>query len=241
MSKGKDFYYNRYPALWLSGVMVLTAEERGVYDTIMELIYDRGAPIPDAPKDLARMCGLRTPKRFELVRDRLIDLGKVVRRDGCLTVLRCEREIQKRSRSSRKMDSESDPGSLFSNGLDGPIVRVKSQDKKTSHLTEEWRPDAAGLAYAADKSREAYGQPWAASKVEEMIESFRDHHLRNRNNYEWGAAWRTWVRNEIKFDRNRRGSGGSASAPRRGPTGGRPPSIAEQLANNIMGGDDGER
>jgi hypothetical protein len=90
MSRGKP-WYKRYPADFIAGTAMMTAEEKGVYSTIIDMLFDRGGPVPDAPADLARICGCATPKRFVLIRDRLVALGKLTVASGHITNARFER------------------------------------------------------------------------------------------------------------------------------------------------------
>lgn len=86
-------WYKRYPSNWLSGVMGLSAEERGVYDTIIDLLYDRGAPIPDDDKELARITGCSSIRRYRAVKARLVSLRKVTVADGLVSNPRFERDL----------------------------------------------------------------------------------------------------------------------------------------------------
>lgn len=97
-------YYRCFPSNFLSGCMMLSAEEKGVYRTLIDLMYDAWAPVDDSTVDrrqhLARVAGLST-RRFGTVRDQLIAHGKIYRTtEGHLSNGRFERE-----RKALKMDS----------------------------------------------------------------------------------------------------------------------------------------
>jgi hypothetical protein len=79
-----------------------------------------------------------------------------------------------------------------------PSVEPKKREKRApvgTRLDTAWEPSASDLAYAADKGVDA--------QVEG--ESFKDHWLADTTQKavkaDWAAAWRTWVRNSIKYAR----------------------------------------
>ena len=82
-------WYKRYPADFLNGVARLTAEERGVYDSLIDMMYDEGGSLPyfekarphqpGSPARLASACGTNT-RRFNIILIRLIADEKVIHR-----------------------------------------------------------------------------------------------------------------------------------------------------------------
>lgn len=68
-------------------------------------------------------------------------------------------------------------------------------------VPEDWFPTEEGVAYAAEKAG------WWGCKLDDEVEHFRDHHRSNGKTFaDDKAAWRTWVRNGVKFGaRNRNG------------------------------------
>lgn len=93
-----------------------------------------------------------------------------------------------------------------------PDTRLQSPDRKKEEskgrasrakartpLDENWNPDDDGVAYAKEHG-------FIDSQIPSMALNFRDHHRAKGNLMaDWPAAWRTWVRNEIKFQRNSNG------------------------------------
>lgn len=64
-------------------------------------------------------------------------------------------------------------------------------DRRWTHLSE------ANRAYATEKGL-------LNGSADEAFEGFRDYHLQNGSKFvDWGAAWRTWVRNQVKFAKER--------------------------------------
>lgn len=84
---------------FLNGVADLEADEIGIYAVMLTLQADRGAPIEDDPKWLARRCGTST-RRFNQVRARLLALGKLEARAGMLGNRRMMTEVTKRDGKS---------------------------------------------------------------------------------------------------------------------------------------------
>jgi len=88
-----------YTSDFLTGVADLQAEEIGIYTVLLALIWDKGGPIPDDPAWLARRAGTST-RKFNQVRNRLIELGKLEARDGLLGNRRAIQEVGKRDGKS---------------------------------------------------------------------------------------------------------------------------------------------
>ncbi|GAB4371773.1 MAG: hypothetical protein Kow00114_32860 [Kiloniellaceae bacterium] len=90
--------------------------------------------------------------------------------------------------------------------------------KRGSRLPETWQPSARDLAFAASEGL-------SEEEARREAEQFRDHWISSSGakacKRDWPAAWRTWVRNAVKWqrERSRPGSG------RRGP-----PSAARAFA-----------
>lgn len=75
-------------------------------------------------------------------------------------------------------------------------------------LRADWQPTIAELDYAKQHG-------FRDERLANLIEAFSDYHLSNGNRMaDWSAAWRTWVRNEVKFNSKR--SGGNNGKKRTG-------------------------
>lgn len=93
-------WHKRYHSDALSGFIVLSLEERGAYQTLLDLIYDRGGPMPDNDAVLARYMGV-TIRHWRKLRDSLIKNGKIeVDADGNLTNRRAIEEIENGKKTS---------------------------------------------------------------------------------------------------------------------------------------------
>lgn len=86
-------WYKRYPADFIAGTTQLTLEEKGAYSIVLDLIYQTGGPIEDDSRWIARVAGCST-KRWNIIRSRLIDLGKLHALDGKLSNQRAEKQMK---------------------------------------------------------------------------------------------------------------------------------------------------
>jgi hypothetical protein len=71
-------WYKRYPKKALRGMRNLTLEQRGAYNTILDLIYAKGGPIDEDYPEFAGMFKIDV-KRAKLIVRQLISLGKLYR------------------------------------------------------------------------------------------------------------------------------------------------------------------
>lgn len=73
---GKIAWYKRDPRAALTGMMELTLEERGAYNTVLDLIYDRAGDLRDDERFIAGWCGCDV-RVWRRIRARLLALGKL--------------------------------------------------------------------------------------------------------------------------------------------------------------------
>lgn len=91
-----------YPSDWLAGTRGLSAEETGVYITLVARIYEMAGPIKRDDNRLARLCGCSSEAKFVKALEYLISEGKIVERGGCITNERAEKEIKNVTGKSEK-------------------------------------------------------------------------------------------------------------------------------------------
>lgn len=103
-----DPWFPMYSSDWLAGTSGLTAAEKGVYITLICLMYEAEAPIPRDEGRLARRCGAPVG-RFRQALSALIDEGKIVEKDGGLWNLKVQQvvdaRIEKRNKARASADS----------------------------------------------------------------------------------------------------------------------------------------
>lgn len=85
-------WYKRCGADFIHGTMMLTLEEKGAYSLCLDLIYDRGGPIPDDARWLSGVCGV-SMRKWTALRERLVSLGKLVAEGGHLSNARAALEL----------------------------------------------------------------------------------------------------------------------------------------------------
>ena len=95
----------------------MTLEEKGAYSLLLDLMYVRGGPVPDEPRYIAGVCNCSV-RKWNSIRARLIELGKVEIVDGFLTNHRAEKEIENALKTSRK---------LAENGAKGGEKRAENE------------------------------------------------------------------------------------------------------------------
>jgi uncharacterized protein YdaU (DUF1376 family) len=103
-------WYKRDPNSALTGMMCLTLEERGAYNTVLDLIYTHGGKVIDDDRFLSgwMRCDIRVWKR---IKKTLLELGKLEISDGHLTNLRATCEIDEAmSRAIHKANCSREAG-----------------------------------------------------------------------------------------------------------------------------------
>jgi len=80
---GKLHWYKRDPDAALGGMMGLTLEERGAYNTVLDLIYSHADRLPDDDRFLAGWCNCDV-RVWRRLKDRLIELGKLTAEGGLI-------------------------------------------------------------------------------------------------------------------------------------------------------------
>ena len=91
-----------YPSDWLAGTRGLSAEESGVYITLVCRMYEMAGPIERDDDRLHRLCGTKSKAAFVRTLDYLISEGKIIEVDGGLFNERCAKEIENVTEKSSK-------------------------------------------------------------------------------------------------------------------------------------------
>ena len=90
-----EAWFRFFPSDWLGGTSGLSAAEKGVYVTLIALMYDLGGAIPRDDARLARQCGLPKAGLSKII-DTLLSLGKIEDEGQCLTNSRVKNELTER-------------------------------------------------------------------------------------------------------------------------------------------------
>lgn len=121
-------WYRRFPDNFIAGTVGMTLEEKGAYSLILDLMYVRAGPVPDEPRYIAGVCNCSV-RKWNAIRQRLIDLGKITSIDGFLSNHRAEEEIE----IARKISREA-----AQNGAKGGIKsgEIRAAVRKNNALAE---------------------------------------------------------------------------------------------------------
>lgn len=94
-------WHKRYHSDALTGMIGLTLEERGAFQTVLDMIYDRGGPIPDNDRLLSSQMGV-TPRKWRSLKTALIGHGKIAAWGGLIGNQKALLEIEEYEKMSRK-------------------------------------------------------------------------------------------------------------------------------------------
>jgi hypothetical protein len=89
---GKLRWYKRDPDAALGGMMGLTLEERGAYNTVLDLIYSHDDRLVDDDRFIAGWCQCDV-RVYRRIKDKLIEAKKLVTSDGFLRNFRATSEV----------------------------------------------------------------------------------------------------------------------------------------------------
>jgi uncharacterized protein YdaU (DUF1376 family) len=95
-------WYRRFPDNFIAGTVGLTLEEKGAYSLVLDLMYVRGGPVPDEPRYIAGVCNCSV-RKWNAIRQRLLDLGKITVVDGFLSNARAEKELENAAKDAREL------------------------------------------------------------------------------------------------------------------------------------------
>lgn len=100
--EGTVFHYiSLHIGDWLGGTVGMTPEQEGAYFRFLAHLYQRGKPLPDDDRLMARVMSLSL-RVWKRLKSDLVALGKIIIRAGSLTNNRFEKERQKRAEEMRK-------------------------------------------------------------------------------------------------------------------------------------------
>ena len=228
-------YVPFYTSDFLGGTSGMTAATKGVYITLLCLMYEEEGPLPQKWDTLARRCGCTLPGFTKAIQD-LVDDGKVSVLGSGLWSEKCEKHIAQRSerRDSAKAAAEKrwekvkqNQGMSDANAMpetcqpdpepepelkeereEPPLSPKGEKPRRACSLPEGWVPSDRNIA-------DAEARNFSAKEINDEADKFRDyHHAKGTRFKDWDAGWRTWLGNARKF--SGRGMAGQANAPRHG-------------------------
>lgn len=86
-------YYKAYPRDFIEGTIGMDFEMKAAYRLILDLIYMQGGALPDDARYISGLIGCSV-KKWNSLRGKLIDAGKIEVRDGYLGNLRADKELE---------------------------------------------------------------------------------------------------------------------------------------------------
>lgn len=146
-----------YPSDFLAGTSGLSPAERGVYITLLCLIFENDGPVTRDDGRLARRCGL--PKGpFRKILGALMDEGKIIEADGSLSNSRAEKALIDRHLRSK-------------NGTHAATERWREQKEKNEQKQGEENASAYADALPAQCVGDASQKPEPESREIELPSS----------------------------------------------------------------------
>jgi uncharacterized protein YdaU (DUF1376 family) len=203
-----------YTSDFLGGTSGMTAATKGVYITLLCLMYEAEAPLPQSWETLARRCGCTLPA-FRRAVESLEDDGKIVTTEGGLWSPKCDKHIaQRRERqSSATAAAKTRWGKAKEKqcGTDAPASSAQCQPEPEP---EPYKAGAGAPSVGARKRGTRLPADWAlpddwrdwavsehgmtADAARFEADKFRDYwHAkagRDACKLDWLATWRNWCR-----------------------------------------------
>lgn len=221
-----DPWFKFFTSDWLTGVALLSDNERGVYMTLLALMYDGGGPIERKDERLARVCGCKRKSDFVKALNVLIEDGKIIDRDGFLSNERAENELKNREEMSQK---QSEKAHKRWSGSSEKIQQ--NQQKPDAAASERHMPDECLSEARSQREKEEPNgsskkngsrlpenwqlpKEWGEWAVEQGVppdtvrfeaDRFRDYWIgktgANAVKKSWLATWRNWIRTWLEKNR----------------------------------------
>jgi hypothetical protein len=173
----RENFYRRDPGAALAGMVSMTLEERGVYNTVIDLLYLTWRPLEDERLYIARHCGCAVQKLNPIL-NRLIDRGKLIRFevDGVAYISNAKFEDERRSVKGVTTRSGRAEAGEKSGEVGEKSAGVGKNTGLLDHETEEIQGDAALDKSRVDKSSSeaiasSLGGRAGANDVREVVDA----------------------------------------------------------------------
>lgn len=221
---GESPFIKFYPSDFLAGTSGLSPAERGVYITLLCLIYEADGPIERHDARLSRRCG--SPKAaFQRTLDALIEEGKIVEADGMLSNRRAEKAIVDRQNRSQigthaaqqRWTAQSEKTQQNQKPVDAKAM----PEQCTSDASQKPEPDITDTSVSVTRTRgrKSPNRPlpdgWvpdlakAQSLMAELelsrdemnycYQQMKDHaHAKDRRLANWDQGFAMWVRKAVQ-------------------------------------------
>jgi uncharacterized protein YdaU (DUF1376 family) len=149
MRENKQPFVRFFASDWLAGTRGMTAEETGVYITLIAMMYERCDPLPEDPKRLSRQCGC-SQRAFERALETLVGDGKITRMNGHLWNARVQKEFdfrqKKSSNSKRAVEARERKRKEIKDSSDRAMIERSSNPEFIFHIPESRKKKEAADA-----------------------------------------------------------------------------------------------
>lgn len=122
-------WYKRFPADFIAGTLQLSLEEKGAYSMILDLIYDRGGPIPDDSQWIARVCGCSV-RRWNQIKEKLISENKIYTAAGLISNRRADKQSKTEEKEHEKLSINGEKGAEKTNEKKADLFNNSDLAKK---------------------------------------------------------------------------------------------------------------
>lgn len=138
-------FYKRYPGDFLMATRGLTLEEVGAYSTLIDMMNDRGGPVPDEPRYIAGFLNVSV-RKWGVIRQALLDAGKLTIRGEYLSNARFERDNAQVAENHEKLVTWGRKG--------GQTRAAREREARQAQPSFDLGDDAQNEDYRADKRAE---------------------------------------------------------------------------------------
>lgn len=222
-------YVPFYTSDFLAGTSGMTAATKGVYITLLCLMYEAEGPLTQKLDTLARRCGCTLPAFKRAISD-LQDDGKITATDAGLWSEKCDKHItQRRERSdSAKAAAKKRWEKTEQKQCEGDASACDPQCqpepepepiKKDTNVSQKKSTRGTRLSVdwvlPSEWGEWALSEGWPEPAIRDQADRFRDYWISKPGQkgvkLDWLATWRNWMRNSNAPKAIKGGQNGPAS------------------------------
>ncbi|MBI1234746.1 MAG: DUF1376 domain-containing protein [Alphaproteobacteria bacterium] len=86
-------YYRAFPRDFIEGTVGMSFEEKAAYRLVLDLIYMQNGRLPDDARYISGLLGCSV-RKWNALRETLIEKGKIYAKDGIISNLRADKELE---------------------------------------------------------------------------------------------------------------------------------------------------
>lgn len=201
-------YYKRYPRDFIEGTLQMSFELKGAYSILLDLIYMQKGSLPDNPQYIAGLLGTSV-RKWNLIREQLIELGKIHAISGLLTNYRADKELISlgtfsdrqsiNATGTRKIKGLTKATAKPEKSHTEPDSEIEEKEpsvpkRRASRLSPEWAPSEADKDWLRAKWVGVTGTIYNSE-----LEKFRNYWLaksgKDAAKLDWSRTWQNWMLN----------------------------------------------